>query len=165
MPRLLLNFVLAAMAFQLAPLTPSRSIAAFQLAPLTPSRSIAANTAKATPTPTQRSQVILHSSKKEKKSSAPFDENLRTKLVSESIAPWRGLRLFLYGSAASGAAVGGFITLTGALAAMSGARSDVDLNVEVIIVHTVFVLLESHCYFSFFSQVAFFNSLYLHYST
>ena len=150
MPRLLLNFVLVAMAVGAS--------SAFQLAPLTPSRSIATNNAKTTPTSIQRSQVILHSSKKEKKSNAPFDEYLRTKLVSESIAPWRGLRLFLYGSAASGAAVGGFITLTGTLAAISGARTDVDLNVEVRI-HTFIVFL----FFLFvFSQITLFH-LYLQY--
>merc|ERR1712157_12977 len=56
----------------------------------------------------------------------------RSKLVSESIAPWRGLRLFLYGSAASGAFVGGLITLSGVAAAMNGLRTDVDMNTEYL---------------------------------
>lgn len=58
----------------------------------------------------------------------------RSRLISESIAPWRTLRLFLYGSAASGAFVGGLITLTGAIAAMNGRglRTDVDLNTEYL---------------------------------
>jgi len=58
----------------------------------------------------------------------------RTKLISESIAPWRTLRLFLYGSAASGAFVGGLITLSGAIAAMNGGglRPDVDMNTEYL---------------------------------
>ena len=61
----------------------------------------------------------------------------RTKLISESIAPWRTLRLFLYGSAASGAFVGGLITLSGAIAAMNGGglRPDVDMNTEVSLQH------------------------------
>ena len=102
---------------------------AFQLAPLSPMKAVFQPVTS--PTQAQRGRIILHSSKKGKKSSAPFDENLRTKLVSESIAPWRSLRLFLYAAAASGAALGGFITLTGTLAAISGARTDVDLNTEV----------------------------------
>lgn len=79
-----------------------------------------------------RDRVVLQSTKDDKKKTkGPFDEGLRTKLVSESIAPWRTLRLFLYGSLGSGAAVGGFITLAGVAAALSGARTDVDLNTEV----------------------------------
>lgn len=80
------------------------------------------------------SQTRLHSTsdKKKKKNKAAFDEGLRTKLVSESIAPWRTLRLFLYGALGSGAAVGGFITLAGAAAAFSGARTDLDLNTELL---------------------------------
>jgi len=75
--------------------------------------------------------IVMHETKEKSKSKKPFDEGLRTKLVAESIAPWRTLRLFLYGSLGSGAFIGGFITLTGTLAAMSGARADVDLNTEV----------------------------------
>jgi hypothetical protein len=78
-----------------------------------------------------RSPTLLHSSKGDKKKKGAFDEGLRTKLVSESIAPWRTLRLFLYGALGSGAAVGGFITLAGTLAAASGARTDLDMNTEV----------------------------------
>jgi Low psii accumulation1 / Rep27 len=83
--------------------------------------------------PFQQSTSLQMSSKDEdkKKTKGPFDEALRTKLVSESIAPWRTLRLFLYGSLGSGAAVGGFITLAGVAAALSGARTDIDLNTEV----------------------------------
>lgn len=65
------------------------------------------------------------------KSKKPFDEKLRSKLVSEAIAPWRTVRLFLYGSLGSGALVGGLITLSGTAAALSGARTDLDLNTEV----------------------------------
>lgn len=60
------------------------------------------------------------------------DSETRTKLLEESIAPFRGLRLFFYAALGSGAAIGGFITLTGVLAALSGARNDVDLNTEYI---------------------------------
>jgi Low psii accumulation1 / Rep27 len=61
-----------------------------------------------------------------------LDESVRTKLVSESIAPWRTLRLFLYFSLGSGALVGGLITLTGFAALVSGAKEG-DINTEVSI--------------------------------
>lgn len=82
----------------------------------------------------RRSLVVLQETKDKptKKSNAPFDEGMRTKLVSESIAPWRTLRLFLYASLGSGAALGGFITLAGVAAAISGARTDLDLNTEYL---------------------------------
>lgn len=66
---------------------------------------------------------------KQKKSNG-LDESVRTKLVSESIAPWRTLRLFLYFSLGSGALVGGLITLTGLAAVLSGAKEG-DVNTEV----------------------------------
>ena len=72
----------------------------------------------------------LHMSDNKKKSSS-LDENVRNRLLSESIAPWRTVRLFLYFSGGSGALLGGLITLSGTIAAMSGAQSDVDLNTEV----------------------------------
>jgi Low psii accumulation1 / Rep27 len=80
--------------------------------------------------------LVLHASteggKKEKKSGAArLDENVKNRLVKETIAPWRPLRLFLYFALGSGAMIGGLITLSGTLAAMSGARPDVDLNAEV----------------------------------
>lgn len=65
------------------------------------------------------------------KKKSGLEEGVRSKLVAESIAPWRTLRLFLYFSLGSGAAVGGIITLTGVTAALSGARSELDLNTEV----------------------------------
>ena len=61
-----------------------------------------------------------------------LDPSVRSKLVTESIAPWRTLRLFLYFSAGSGALIGGLITLSGVAAALSGAKPDVDLNVEAL---------------------------------
>jgi Low psii accumulation1 / Rep27 len=81
-------------------------------------------------------RLVLHASteggKKEKKSgAAKLDENVKNRLVKETIAPWRPLRLFLYFALGSGAMIGGLITLSGTLAAMSGARPDVDLNAEV----------------------------------
>jgi Low psii accumulation1 / Rep27 len=83
--------------------------------------------------------LVLHAStdssddKKEKKKSgaAKLDENVKNRLVKETIAPWRPLRLFLYFALGSGAMIGGLITLSGTLAAMSGARTDIDLNTEV----------------------------------
>jgi Low psii accumulation1 / Rep27 len=67
---------------------------------------------------------------KKKKKNGGLDESVRTKLVSESIAPWRTLRLFLYFSLGSGALVGGLITLTGLAAVLSGAKEG-DVNTEV----------------------------------
>jgi hypothetical protein len=69
--------------------------------------------------------------KVEKSKSTLVDPAVRSRLLAESIAPWRTVRLFFYGSLGSGAALGGFITLTGVLAALSGARPDLDLNTEV----------------------------------
>mmetsp|Transcript_1821 Transcript_1821/g.4818 ORF Transcript_1821/g.4818 Transcript_1821/m.4818 type:complete len:393 (-) Transcript_1821:396-1574(-) len=68
----------------------------------------------------------------ETKGKAGMDSGVRTKLLSESIAPWRTLRLFMYASLGSGALLGGFITLSGVAAALSGARSDVDFNTEYL---------------------------------
>jgi hypothetical protein len=79
----------------------------------------------------QQPSTALFMSETKNKKKGGVDESLRNKLLAESIAPWRTLRLFLYGSMGSGAAVGGFITLAGTLAAVSGARTDVDLNTEV----------------------------------
>eukprot|EP00979_Chaetoceros_neogracilis_P013033 scaffold3646_cov257-Chaetoceros_neogracile.AAC.1 len=61
-----------------------------------------------------------------------LDTSTRSRLLSESIAPWRTLRLFLYGSLGSGAALGGFITLAGVVAGISGARADLDLKTEYL---------------------------------
>lgn len=91
------------------------------------------NVANAAPVIVRTNTVQLNAESNKKKSKKPFDEGLRTKLVSESIAPWRTLRLFLYGALGSGAALGGFITATGVAAALSGARNDVDLNTEVCV--------------------------------
>jgi hypothetical protein len=77
----------------------------------------------------QPNSVLLYNQHKKK----PYDEKLRKKLLSESIAPWRTIRLFLYGSLGSGAAVGGFIQLTGLLAALSKGQTDIDMNTEVSI--------------------------------
>lgn len=68
--------------------------------------------------------------KKKKKGS--LEEGTRSKLLAESIAPWRAVRLFFYAGLGSGAALGGFITLTGVIAALSGARTDLDLNTEYV---------------------------------
>lgn len=62
---------------------------------------------------------------------AGLDENVRSKLVAESIAPWRLVRLFFYGALGSGAAIGGLVTLPAVLAVASGVRNDLDLNTEV----------------------------------
>ena len=53
----------------------------------------------------------------------------RRALVTESIAPFRGLRLFLYGALGSGAFVGGLINTSGAIAASNS--PEFDLSTEV----------------------------------
>ena len=83
----------------------------------------------ATPIRTSTSQLFL--SNDNKSSKKPFDENLRSKLVSEAIAPWRTVRLFLYGTLGAGALIGGLITLAGTAAALQGARPDLDLTEQV----------------------------------
>jgi hypothetical protein len=76
----------------------------------------------------RKSSSQLYESSNKKKGG--LDESVRTKLVSESIAPWRTLRLFLYFSLGSGALVGGLITLTGLAAVVSGAKEG-SINTEV----------------------------------
>ena len=75
----------------------------------------------------EQSSVTLFESKKPKKGG--LDEGLRNKLLTESIAPWRTIRLFLYGSLGSGAFVGGLINISGAVA--GSASPDFNLNTEV----------------------------------
>ena len=55
---------------------------------------------------------------------------MRSKLVTESIAPWRTLRLFLYGALGSGAFIGGLINTSGAIAGSN--RPEFNLNTEVL---------------------------------
>jgi Low psii accumulation1 / Rep27 len=76
------------------------------------------------------SNVNLFASEEKKAKKGGLDETVRTKLVSESIAPWRTFRLFLYFSLGSGALVGGLVTLTGTAAILSGAKEG-DMNTEV----------------------------------
>jgi hypothetical protein len=67
-----------------------------------------------------------------------LDGNLKNKLLSESIAPWRTLRLFFYGSLGSGAFIGGLINTSGAIA--GSASPDFNLNTEVGIIISVLLL-------------------------
>lgn len=72
------------------------------------------------------SSLILFSDSKKK---GGLDGNMRNKLLSESIAPWRTIRLFLYGALGSGAFIGGLINISGAIA---GSNSpEFNLNTEV----------------------------------
>lgn len=84
-----------------------------------------------TSTPTPFSTTQLYADEK-KKSKGGLDPEVKSRLITESIAPWRTLRLFLYIALGSGAALGGFITAAGVAAALSGARTDVDLNTEYL---------------------------------
>lgn len=86
----------------------------------------------------------LFAAEKTKKKGA-LDESVRTKLVTESIAPWRTLRLFLYGALGSGAFIGGLVTLPGTAAILSGAKEG-NINVEVS-------LRKIRCVFSGFGEV------------
>ena len=81
---------------------------------------------------TTTTTTLLFHTPETNKQKKPYDELLRKKLLSESIAPWRTIRLFLYGSLGSGALVGGLIQLTGLLAALSAGKQDsIDMNTEV----------------------------------
>jgi len=79
---------------------------------------------------TAATTALWASDDKKKSNKGGFDEGMRTKLVAESIAPWRTLRLFLYGSLGSGAFIGGLINGSGAIAA--SASPDFDLKIELI---------------------------------
>jgi len=59
-----------------------------------------------------------------------LDGDMKTKLLTESIAPWRTLRLFFYGALGSGAFIGGLINGSGAIAA--SASPDFNLQTELI---------------------------------
>lgn len=62
---------------------------------------------------------------------AEVDGGISSRLLAETIAPWRSLRLFLYFSLGSGAFVGGLITLSRILAASRFQNDQLDLNPEV----------------------------------
>merc|ERR1719343_32984 len=76
------------------------------------------------------SQLSISTLFSDKKKKGGLDESMRNKLVTESIAPWRTLRLFLYGSLGSGAFVGGLINGSGAIAA--SARPEFNLQTELL---------------------------------
>lgn len=78
------------------------------------------------------SSVRSSSSSLYEKKSGGLDSNVSNKLLTETIAPFRGLRLFFYAAFASGAFVGGLITASGVAAALNGLRPDVDLNTEYL---------------------------------
>ena len=68
----------------------------------------------------------------EKKKKGGLDESMRNKLVTESIAPWRTLRLFLYFSLGSGAFIGGLINGSGAIAASASPEFNLQTEVRTI---------------------------------
>jgi Low psii accumulation1 / Rep27 len=80
-------------------------------------------------TTTSSTTTTLWSDNSSKKKKGGLEEGMRNKLVTESIAPWRTLRLFLYGALGSGAFVGGLINLSGAVAASN--RPEFNLQTEV----------------------------------
>ena len=73
--------------------------------------------------------TVLYSDNSKKSKRGGLDGNLRSKLVTESIAPWRTIRLFLYGALGTGAFVGGLINTSGAIAASNS--PDFNLQTEV----------------------------------
>lgn len=79
-----------------------------------------------------RSSTVVATALREKKKGSNLDRNVSNKLLEETVAPFRGLRLFLYAALASGAFIGGLITASGVAAALSGVRSDVDLDAEYL---------------------------------
>lgn len=73
--------------------------------------------------------VVLESESRKDKDGGEGEMRNRRALVAESIAPFRGLRLFLYGALGSGAFVGGLINTSGAIAASNS--PEFNLNTEV----------------------------------
>jgi hypothetical protein len=84
------------------------------------------------PSASQTSLMMSSNENESKKKKGGIDSATRSRLLSESIAPWRTIRLFLYFALGSGATLGGFITATGVAAYLSGARSDLDINTEYL---------------------------------
>jgi len=77
-----------------------------------------------------KSNSDSNSNSNQKSSGGGFDESMRNKLLTESIAPWRTLRLFLYGSLGSGAFIGGLINGSGAIA--NSNSPDFNLQTELV---------------------------------
>lgn len=136
---LILLLPLAATAF----VTPTRTISALSSAPPAGVASTSIPQQVLSRTSTSSNAALQSSNDNEnesttsrrKRKKSGLDPEMRSKLLSESIAPWRTVRLFLYASAGSGALIGGLITLSGVAAALSGARTDIDLNTEVCYAH------------------------------
>lgn len=84
------------------------------------------------------SLTVLYS---DKKKNGGLDESMRNKLVTESIAPWRTLRLFLYGSLGSGAFIGGLINGSGAIAASASPEFNLQTELFNIGIDFGFVIL------------------------
>eukprot|EP00535_Pseudo-nitzschia_heimii_P006865 CAMPEP_0197187646 /NCGR_PEP_ID=MMETSP1423-20130617/16267_1 /TAXON_ID=476441 /ORGANISM="Pseudo-nitzschia heimii, Strain UNC1101" /LENGTH=355 /DNA_ID=CAMNT_0042639279 /DNA_START=68 /DNA_END=1135 /DNA_ORIENTATION=- len=81
----------------------------------------------------------------EKKKKGGLDESMRNKLVTESIAPWRTLRLFLYGSLGSGAFVGGLINGSGAIAGSASPEFNLQTELLNVGIDFGFVILMGVC--------------------
>lgn len=120
------NFLIGKVTFMLVLL--AFSAATFAFAPASPATTTLGRFS-------QQRQIIYSSSNDDNndnnnKKGGRLDENVRTKLLSESIAPWRTLRLFLYGALGSGALIGGLVNLSSAAAVFAGAKEG-DVNAEV----------------------------------
>jgi len=88
------------------------------------------------PTTTRTTALFATSGDDDKKATKKakaggLDETMRNKLVTESIAPWRTLRLFLYGSFGTGAFIGGLVNGSGAIAASNSPDFNIQTEVRI----------------------------------
>jgi len=106
--------------------SPTLAVTAF----VVPSSPVGVSTTKVLPSrvASDVSTSALFAENKKKKGG--LDEGMRSKLVTETIAPWRTLRLFLYAALGSGALLGGFINASELAGAMSTGK-EFDMNTEV----------------------------------
>jgi len=77
------------------------------------------------------SHTALFMASENEKKPGTINEGISSRLLAETIAPWRSLRLFFYFSLGTGAFVGGLITVTRVLAASRFQSGEVDMNPEV----------------------------------
>ena len=118
---------------QLVLLATSSIAAIHGFAPPSTSASTTKNIARQRSQYAPRAASITSLREKKKSKSSERDSAVSNKLLVETVAPFRGLRLFFYAAFASGAFVGGLINASGAVAALSGLRGDeVDMNTEYL---------------------------------
>lgn len=124
----LCSTVPSTLAFQQSPITFGTTTRRISISPSLPTTTLFQPNVQSSRTSSSESVALFMADEKKKK----LDSEVRSRLISESIAPWRTLRLFLYISLGSGAFLGGLITASGVAAALSGVRDDVDFNTEYL---------------------------------